>query len=293
MPLSYLVPQQSNGGANMVANIQSQNYQQILTHTHSELDRLIDQARFYGDLTDHVFRLAGLEPGMRVLDIGCGAGDVSFLAAKLVGEAGEIIGVDKSPQAIALATQRAAAAGLTNVQFITADLTEFVLNEPVDGLIGRLVLMYFSDPAVLVRRLCQFVRPSGVVVFHELDATAVKSVPHCKLLEKTGSRINQTLTRAGADVQTGLKLAQIFIEAGLPRPEMLQAARLGNGPDSPAYKQIAELTRTLLPLMERVGVATAVEVDIDTLADRLRQEVVANNATVVVPPLVGAWVRLP
>ena len=276
----------------MIATTQTQNYQQILTHTHSELDRLIEQARFFGDLTEHVFRLAGLEQGMRVLDIGCGAGDVSFLAAKIVGAAGEVIGVDKSPQATALASQRAAAAGLTNVQFITADLTELVLDEPVDALIGRLVLMYFSDPAVLLRRLCQFVQPGGLVVCQELDSTAAKSLPRCELFETAVSRINQTFTRAGADVQTGLKLAQIFIEAGLPRPEMLQMARLGHGPDSPAYKQVTDLTRTLLPLMERVGVATAIEVDIDTLADRLCQEVVANNAALVAPPFIGAWTRL-
>jgi len=291
VPLGYLVPQLTNGGATMIANTQIQNYQHILTHTNSELDRLIDQARFYGDLTEHVLRLSGLEPGMRVLDIGCGTGDVSFLAAKLVGSEGEVIGVDKSPAATALASQRVAAAGLTNVQFVTQDLMELDLDEPVDALIGRLVLMYFADPAVLLRRLCQFVRPGGLVIFHELDSTASKSLPRCELVETAVSRINQTFTRAGADVQTGLKLAQIFIEAGLPRPEMIQAARLGNGPDSPAYKQIAEITRTLLPLMERVGVATAAEVEIDTLADRLCQEVVANKATLVAPPFIGAWAR--
>ncbi|MCA9997672.1 MAG: methyltransferase domain-containing protein [Anaerolineales bacterium] len=276
----------------MMATVQTQNYQQILTHTNSELERLIDQASFFGQLTEHVFRLAGLEPGMRVLDIGCGAGDVSFLAAKLVGEGGEVIGVDKSPQAVALASQRATAAGLPNVHFVTADLTGFVPDEPVDALIGRLVLMYFSDPAVLLRRLSQFVQPGGVVVFHELDMTATKSLPRCDLFETSTSRITQAFTRAGAEMQMGLKLAQTFLEAGLPCPEMIQGARLGHGPDSPAYKQVAEITRTLLPLMERVGVATAIEVDIDTLEERLRQEVVANHATVVAPPYIGAWARL-
>ena len=276
----------------MVATAQTQNYQQILTHTNSELERLIEQARFFGDLTEQVLRLAGLEPGMRVLDIGCGTGDVSFLATKVVGSAGEVVGVDKSPTATALASQRAAAAGLTNVHFVTQDLTELVLDNPVDALIGRLVLMYFADPAVLLRRLSQFVQPGGLVVFHELDSTASKSLPRCALFETAVTRINQTFTRAGADVQTGLKLAQIFIEAGLPRPEMIQAARLGSGPDSPAYKQITELTRTLLPLMERVGVATAADVEIDTLAERLRQEVIANKATLVAPPFIGAWARL-
>jgi cyclopropane fatty-acyl-phospholipid synthase-like methyltransferase len=68
-------------------------------------------------LTEHVLRLAGVRPGMRVLDVGCGTGDVSFLAASLVGPEGEVIGVDKSPEAVALASQRAAEAGLHNVHF--------------------------------------------------------------------------------------------------------------------------------------------------------------------------------
>ena len=54
-----------------------------------------------------------------------------------------------------------------------------------------------------------------------------------------------------------------------------------------------QVTRTLLPLMERTGLATAAEVGLDTLAARLREEVVAADATVVPPPLIGAWARKP
>lgn len=275
----------------MMTDAKVRDYQQILTQSNSEFDRLIEQDRFFGGLTEQVFRSAGLEPGMRVLDIGCGVGDVSFRAAKLVGPEGEVIGVDKSPQATALAAQRAAAAGLTNVHFITADLMEFALDEPVDALVGRLVLMYFSDPAVLLRKLAQFVRPGGVIAFHELDATASKVIPSSELVETTISRINEALSRGGADIQMGLKLPQTFVEAGLPKPELSQSARLAYGADMAAFGQISGLTRTLLPLMERIGIATAAEVDIDTLADRLCEEVVRNNATVVAPPFVGAWTR--
>lgn len=266
-------------------------YQEILTHTSSELERLIEQARFFGDLTEHVFRLAGIQPGMRLLDIGCGTGDVSILAARLVGPEGEVIGVDKSPVAIEIARQRGKAAGLTNIRFMPADLTEYVPDQPLDGLVGRLVLMYFADPAVLLRRLTEAVRPGGIIVFHELDSTAAKSLPRCDVFETAVARINETFSRAGADVQTGLRLPQIFVEAGLPEPDLLQMARLGYGPHSPAYFQVTEITRTLLPLMERLGVATAAEVDIDTLAGRLRQEALERHATLVAPPFVGAWAR--
>ena len=65
----------------------------ILGHAEDELDRLVDQARFYGNLTEHLFHLAGIQRGMRVLDVGCGVGDMTFLAARLVGPDGYVIGM--------------------------------------------------------------------------------------------------------------------------------------------------------------------------------------------------------
>jgi len=105
-----------------VQSTQIQNQPYILGHADHELDRLIKQAQFFGDLTAHVLTLAGLQRGMRVLDIGCGVGDVSFLASKLVGPEGMVIGVDQSPEAVALASRRAGAVHLVNVQFMTSDL---------------------------------------------------------------------------------------------------------------------------------------------------------------------------
>lgn len=97
----------------------SNNY--ALGHTQQELERLVHQGRFLGDLTEYVLSRAGLAPGMRVLDVGCGAGDVSFLAAKLVGPQGAVIGVDRAPAAIGFAQQRAQQAGLENVHFVAAE----------------------------------------------------------------------------------------------------------------------------------------------------------------------------
>ena len=57
-----------------------------------------------------IFAEAGIRPGMRVLDLGCGAGDVTFVAADLVGPDGSVVGVDRSPQALARAQLRAGSA---------------------------------------------------------------------------------------------------------------------------------------------------------------------------------------
>lgn len=269
----------------------TQNPDYILGHSDTELDRLIHQARFFGDLTAHVLRLAGLGSGMRVLDVGCGPGDVSFLAARLVGPEGLVVGVDKSPEATTLATQRASAAGLTNVQFIPQDLSELSLAETFDALIGRLILMNFADPTVLLRRLVGFLKPGGIVAFHECDIDGAKSEPSCELFETTIERIRQTATRAGIDIRTGLKLGRIFQEAGLPTPQMILGARVESGPDSLIYTQLEQVTRSLLPHMQRTGVATAEEVGIETLAARIREEAVARNATLVATSLIGAWTQ--
>lgn len=265
-------------------------------HGEDELDRIINTARFFGDLTEHVLRLAGLARGMRVLDVGCGPGDVAFLAARLVGPEGMVIGVDISPEAIGVAQKRAEGAGLTNVQFLAQDLSDakLVLDEPVDALIGRLVLQYFPDPALALRRLLTCVKPGGVVAFQEADMKdGVYSEPACQVYETMIQRIKQTFARIGTDPRIGHRLAQMFQAAGLPAPQMILHARVEHGPDSPIYDLVAQTTRVMLPLMQRTGVATAEEVGLETLAERMRAEVVALDATLVTPPWIGGWTRKP
>jgi SAM-dependent methyltransferase len=262
-----------------------------LGHSADELDRLVDQGQFFGDLTAQLLRGAGLGVGMRVLDIGCGAGDVSFLAASMVGPSGSVLGVDRSPEAINLATRRAVAAGLTNVRFLVHDLVDLELAAPVDAVIGRLVLMYLTDPAVVLRRLAGNLKPGGIVVAQEMDIDGATSEPHCQLFEGAVRRIIQTFAAIGADPRTGLKLGRIFREAGLSTPRMILGARVEEGPDSPIYDQVTQVTRSLLPVMERTGVASAKEVSVDSLADRLRAEAAVLGATLVSPLMIGAWAR--
>ncbi len=60
-------------------------------------------------------------------------------------------------------------AGVTNVRFLTEDAANLGLDATVDALIGRLVLMYFANTAVVLCRLAGLVRPGGVVAFHEFN----------------------------------------------------------------------------------------------------------------------------
>jgi len=262
-----------------------------LGHNHDELQRLIGQGRWLGELTEQVLRAAGLRPGMRVLDVGCGAGDVSFLAATLVGREGSVVGVDRSREAIALAKRRAADVGLANVSFVTQDLQELATEARFDAIIGRLVLMYFPEPDALLRHLVQLLVPGGVMAFHEIDVQGANCEPNVPLFARSVARLVEALRRANANPRMGLRLAQTFERAHLPTPRMIAHARVGTAAEVGSFQQISAITRTLLPAMEQHGIATAAEVDVDTLAERLQRAVHAADATVVAPLFVGAWAR--
>ena len=67
-------------------------------YSEGEFKRLESQGRFFHDVTADVLRRAGIVSGMRVLDIGCGVGDVSLLAAEFVGPSGTVLGIDRSAE---------------------------------------------------------------------------------------------------------------------------------------------------------------------------------------------------
>jgi ubiquinone/menaquinone biosynthesis C-methylase UbiE len=267
----------------------------ILGHSENELQRLIDQSQFFSSLTEQVFLSAGLTNGMRVLDIGCGAGDTSLLAAKLVGPSGTVVGIDKSTEAITLARARASAAKFQNVIFIEGDVADLSVEQSVDAAVGRLVLIHQPDPVATLRRVASHVRPGGVIAFQELDMNvlSVRSLPYSHLYEQSIHWIRETARQAQIEMHMGLKLYPTFVDAGLPAPQMIMDVRVEGGPDSPAYEYVANTVRTLLPVMERLGVTRAEEVQIETLAQRLRDEVVSGAGVIVVAPLVGAWARKP
>jgi ubiquinone/menaquinone biosynthesis C-methylase UbiE len=275
-----------------MANSDYQHPEYVLGHADNELDRLVRQAAFYGDLTAHTLKLAGLAPGMHVLDLGCGAGDVSFLAASIVGAEGSVTSVDMNADAVALATRRAAESGLENVSFHTGDITAQPYRARFDAVIGRLILLYLGDPVAGLRAFSSYAKPGGIIYFQEFCPPGVSAVPPVPLYEQAIGLINETFARAKIDLYIGMRLAAHFSAAGLPYPQLLGMARVEGGEDSAAYVYMAETIRSLVPLIEKLGVGKRDEIDPDTLAERLKQQTLAAGAVLHLPELIAAWTRV-
>jgi ubiquinone/menaquinone biosynthesis C-methylase UbiE len=263
----------------------------VLGHSSDEHRRLMLQSRFVGDLTEWLFARAGLAKGMSVLDVGCGAGDVSFLAAAFVGPSGNVLGVDQSPDSVALASERAKSAGLTNVRFEVGVLDDLQQSGPFDALVGRLILLYLKDPAAVLRKMAGLVRPGGLIIFQEMEMATARSVPDVPLFARCGGWIVEAFKRAGVETSMGSRLYPIYKQAGLAEPQMISGGRVEGSPKSEIYEWMAQTIRSLLPIIEKTGVATKDEVDIDTLADRLRAAVTDAGGVAHSPIFVGAWAR--
>lgn len=263
----------------------------VLGHADVEVQRLLLQGRLYDDYTEHALRLAGLRPGMRVLDIGCGPGDVSFIAARLVGPTGSVLGVDAAPEMIELARARAAEQGLPAVRFTQSAIDAIALDEPVDAVIGRLILMHLPDPAATLRHLSSFVRPGGVIAFSENDITGAHSVPEMPLFGQVTAGIVRAFEAMGLSVRFGTTLHTVFSDAGLGAPRLTLGTPIGTADDTDILAYAAEVWRLVSPIARQQGFAIELA-DIDEFVPLFREQALAVDALIAMPPIITAWARV-
>lgn len=279
--------------SNQEFGISNPEVEYALGHSSRELDRLSFQGTMFAPYTRQLLTEAGLTAGMRVLDVGSGSGDVSFLAADLVGSRGYVLGVDRSTAAVKRARTRAIRRNLINITFEVGDPAAMHFDKPFDAIIGRFVLMYQDDPATSLKNMMRYLRQGGLVAFQEVDSTACRSWPAVPVFDEAARWLVEGLRSSGARPELGLEMHSLFVDSGLPAPRMRTDTLVSGEEDSPVYKLLAEAVRSLAPTLEKLNIASAAQVKIDSLADRMRKEVVAKRAVAMSYGLVGAWARKP
>jgi len=243
-------------------------------------------------MTERLFVDAGITAGMRVLDVGCGMGNVSVLLAALVGKGGQVVGIDRDAQALDMAREQVRQLSLPNITFTQCDVAALTWElGPFDAAVGRRVLMYVPDPVDALRRIADTLRPGGIVAFVEHDATMTpgRTTP-MPLHEQVQAWMWQTVAREGGNLHIGFDFPHLFAEAGLPLAH-LRAEAVIQTPDMP-YRGAA-IIRAMLPRILAHGVATEQDIDVETLEQRLAAERAAVQATYISDMVFGAWARKP
>jgi ubiquinone/menaquinone biosynthesis C-methylase UbiE len=121
--------------------------------------------RMRGPLTARLLVGAQVQRGENVLDIGCGCGDVTILAARAVG-GGQALGADLSRDQVAEARRLAASAGVANARFEVADAQVHPFRAgSFDLVLSNFGVMFFDDPAAAFANLRKALRPGGRLAF--------------------------------------------------------------------------------------------------------------------------------
>jgi ubiquinone/menaquinone biosynthesis C-methylase UbiE len=259
-----------------------------------ERQRLMRQGAVLREPLAAAFRAAGIGPGMRVLDLGSGAGDVALLSAELVGPTGSVVGLDRDATSVAWATKRIAAAGIANIRFHTVEFNEFTDPQPFDALVGRFILMYLPDPLATVRHLSAQLRSGAVIVFTEPDFTVPSRVfPEMPEFVHCGEWIAEALRHAGARIDMGMHLYHLYRDAGFVNTAIMASHLSGCGVQREMIDYSVETIRSILPKIIQHGIATAEEVQIDTLAGRMEAAARLADPQWVGTRYVSAWARKP
>ena len=257
-----------------------------LGHSQLELRRLVAQAEVLRPITERLLQSAGIQRGMRVLDLGCGAGDVTMLAAELVGPSGEVVGVDRAPVAIDLAAKRAERAGFRNITFRLGTETEPTDREFYDFVIGRYVLIHQPDPVSFIRAALGRLRPGGVFALHEIDLRKTgETLPVAPRVDGFIAEIMAAMRAGIHQPNAGGRLAELFIAAGAPWPAILCERPAAAGPTAPIYRWVA-LTVAAVRALTNPGAETP---DPDWLEAEIGAELAQTRSQFVAPDQCCAW----
>jgi SAM-dependent methyltransferase len=226
---------------------------------------------------------------MRVLDIGCGIGDVAMLIAEAVGKSGAVVAFDREARAIETARAHASAAGFRQIEFVVAADDAIGDRPRFDAVFGRYVLHHQVDPVAMLRRARAATRQGGIIAFHEpaghVDAQTMPTVDLFVRLERC---LNAAFAANLQQRDIGGRLTGAFEQAGLPTPWVIWESIAGNHA-SPLWLLAALTYRSMLPQIIHLGLAADDIGDPDTLADRLMAAAAAVHAQIVSKPQACAW----
>jgi ubiquinone/menaquinone biosynthesis C-methylase UbiE len=260
----------------------------VMGATEHERRRLSLQGCILNPLTDRFLRQAGVSAGMHVLDIGCGLGDVSLIAARIVGPHGSVVALDPDGAALDIAEARAKEEKLAHVKFERAAFEAYIAERPYDAIVGRHILIHAADPFAWIQKVKSLLRAGGIAAFQEYDLSYFPPVePELPLFSELGECLVELFRRAVAYSDSGARLYHWMQLAELSNTRSSAEYLMSGGPESPYYEWFAETIRSLAARLEALGIISVAELDLETLAVRLREEAVSCAGCLTTPLIVS------
>lgn len=229
-------------------------------------------ARFFANI--------GIVAGMRVLDVGCGNGDLSRLVARLAGPGGEVVAIDRSEEALAMARSVVSSLEEAPIRYSAADLAaELPDLGRFDAIVGRRVLMYLPDAATVLARLAALTKPGAIMAFQEHARAGLPAgLGELELHRRFYDWVWDTVAAEGGDVGLGLRLVDLMSAAGLSI-DVARSEAILLLPGEPSF--LPTLARVMLPRLIERRVASAEEIESDTLVQRIEDERRVIGGTIV------------
>jgi ubiquinone/menaquinone biosynthesis C-methylase UbiE len=248
-------------------------------------NRLRILSRVMWPSTLNLLQRAGVRPGLRCLDIGCGGGDVSCELARLVGPSGSVVGMDIDEVKIAIAREEAAALDISNLEFRACNLCETEPQPEFDFVYARFLLTHLTDPDAMLAKIRSALRPGGTLVVADIDFRGYFSYPESPALARYVALYTEAVKRRGGDANIGPRLPALLAANGFENIQMSIAQPAGLDGE----------VRLITPLtMENIADAVIAEglasrVEIDQIVDELYTYARTPGTIGCAPRIVEAW----
>ena len=180
------------------------------TYTHGHAPATVRQHGQRTAAEAAAFILDDLQPGLRVLDVGCGPGSITRGLAEIVAP-GEVVGLDASADVLAVAREEAAARGIANVRFERGDAYALPFaDNSFDIAFAHQVLQHLSEPAAALREMLRVLKPNGLIGVRDVDWGTVAYSPADPWIDRFMEMHTKTWRRNGGEPNMGRQLRALL-----------------------------------------------------------------------------------
>jgi len=154
------------------------------------------------------------------VDLGCGGGDVAVELARIVGPAGNVLGIDTDTVVLDIAREEAREQGLTNISFKCHDVMTWEPLDDFDVVYARFLLTHLSDPLKVLLKARSYLRPGGILIVEDIDFRGHFAEPDCPALQRSVDLYSATVRNRGGDPYIGPRLPALLHDAGYRNIQM-------------------------------------------------------------------------